>query len=200
MEEKEKKTVLPIAFVILLVIVLLYLLTLGKANFLGVDLADRRKNLEERKKIVDQQHNRVAAILDSKKQLKQKLDKINLRALLITRIAVVLLLFLLCMWAKFYFLLSVLDITGYVGLCLLAVTFLAFIVFGNPSKAIDFLSYIENKLTLMIYRKYINLERHFEKHEAQISNLTNEKTKLDDMLNEIRKSENELLSILNEKN
>jgi hypothetical protein len=52
----------------------------------------------------------------------------------------------------------------------------------------------------MIYRKYINLERHFEKHEAQISNLTNEKTKLDDMLNEIRKSENELLSILNEKN
>jgi hypothetical protein len=195
-KEKKSDTILPIVIIILLAIVLLYLITFGKVNLLSDDSEIQKRKLEDRKKLVDQQYLKIEKILEKKKGLKQKLDKINRNILLGARLFMTLLFWGVSLVLKSYFQLSVLDLTGYVGLLLLIITFIAFIVFGSPSHAIEFWNYIEKKLTIKIYGKYINLQNHFERHEKQKLALNEESDFIQTQINEIKQAEEDVLKAL----
>lgn len=197
-ESKYSNKILPVAIIILLVFVILYLVSLGKWNLLDDGLGERKKKLEDRKKLIDQQFIKIDKILEKKKSLKQKLDKINHNVLLGARLFIVLLFFVVSLVLKSIFQLSILDLTGYVGLLFLILTFLAFIVFGSPSNAIEFWNYIERKLTMKIYGKYINLENHFERHESEKLAINEESGFIQTQINEIKQAEAELLKVLEE--
>lgn len=195
-ESKYSNKILPVAIIILLVFVILYLVSLGKWNLLDDGLGERKKKLEDRKKLIDQQFIRIDKILEKKKVLKQKLDKINRNVLLGARLFIVLFFSGVSLVLKSIFQLSILDLTGYVGLLFLILTFLAFIVFGSPSHAIEFWNYIEKKLTMKIYGKYINLENHFERHKSEKSILSNESLFIQNQIDEMKQAEANVLRIL----
>ncbi|MCG9879637.1 MAG: hypothetical protein MH472_03470 [Bacteroidia bacterium] len=199
MENKKEDTnlILPITIIILIVIVVLYLLTLGKLNFLDSELKNKRRSLEERKKIIDSQFEKIEELLNKKKQLKLKLDKINQRVLIAARASIVFIIIAISLFVNITFKLTLLDIGSYLGLLFFIVACIAFISFGNPEKGLEFWKYFEKKLTLKIYGKYLNLEHHFEKHKKQKESLllANEEVKL--LLKEVEEQEQLEQKILN---
>ncbi len=195
-QTEKSENILPLAILIILAFVLIYLISLGKWNLLSENSKEKRRKLEDRKKLVDQQYLKIEKILLKKRQLKQKLDSINKKVLMGARIVAVFLFFTGALILKSIFQLTILDLTGYVGLLFLVLTFIAFIVFGSPSHAIEFWNYIEKMLTLKIYGKYLNIEIHFERHESEKSILSNESLQIQNQIDEMKQAETNILKIL----
>jgi Na+/H+ antiporter NhaC len=198
MEKKKEGSnlVLPITIIILIVIVVLYLISLGKLNFLDSEVKNKKRNLEERKRIIDSQFAKIESLLSRKKSLKDKLDKINLRVLIVARTLVVFIIIGASILGNQVMKLSLLDIGSYLGLIFILLAFISFIRFGNPENVIEFWRYIEKKLTIKIYGKYINLENHFDRHEKQKESLLMENIELQKQLEEVEEIEREILFAL----
>ena len=59
-------------------------------------------------------------------------------------------------------------------------------------------NYFEKKLTLMIYGKYIDIDKHIESHEKELQNITESKTSVDRELSDLVQAELEIKKILEE--
>jgi hypothetical protein len=197
-KKEDNNLILPITIIILVAIVVLYLITLGKLNYLYSDVSTKKRNLKDRKQIIDSQFAKVENLLNKKKSLKDKLDKINNRVLMIARSFIVFIIIGTSILANQALRLSLLDIGSYLGLVFLFLALISFIRFGNPENVIDFWRYIEKKLTLKIYGKYINLENHFDRHEKQKESLSKENVELEKQLKEVEEIEKEILFTLKE--
>ncbi len=78
--------------VLIVILVLIYLITLGNVNFLTEGDISKKTKLGEKKIILENRFKRVQDVLNKRKSLKRKLEKICKRVLICVRFGLVLLL------------------------------------------------------------------------------------------------------------
>ena len=88
----DRANIKPWIIIVIIILVLIYLVTLGKADFFTEGNRERKIKLDEKKKILENRYKRVQDILIKKKTLKAKLEKLCKRVLLGVRLGLVLLL------------------------------------------------------------------------------------------------------------
>lgn len=200
MGKKKKEKIKLWIILLIILLVLVFVITWGKANFLGGDIDDEKKSLKERKLRLDTRYKKVQQVLDRKKSLKIKLETLCKRVLFGVRLGLVILLFLIIYILNLYWKFSFLDLVGYFGGAALAIFVLGFIFVGKSTTVFTLWRYFEQKLTLMIYGKYIDIDKHIESHEKELEKITTDKSEIDKELKEIEEAENEIKKIIEENN
>ncbi len=197
---QNKPDIKPWILFVIIVLVLIYLLTLGKADFLSELNDDRKQDLSERKKLLDHRYNRVQGILDRKKALKKKLETICKRVLLGVRLALVLLLIGGIIITYSYYKFTLLDLAGYFGVAAIGILLIGFIIVGSPANFFTMWTFAEKKLTLKIYGKYIDIDQDIAGHEKQLKKITSDKMGVEKELKDITEAEAEIKKIIEDDN
>lgn len=182
----------------LIILVLLYLLTFGKANFLSKGLDDEKLRLQEKRKLLENRYSRVQDVLNKKKELKTKLEKISRRVLFGVRLGLVMILFAIVSLVYFKTTVSLLDILEYLGLASLILLLTGFVINEIPATFLGLWKRLKKKLTLMIYGKYINIDQHIASHEQELQQMDKDKSKLGREMQEIHEAEKEIEKIITE--
>jgi chaperonin cofactor prefoldin len=200
MGKKKKEKIKLWIILLIILLVLLFVITWGNANFLSGDIDDEKTSLKERKLRLDTRYKKVQQVLDRKKSLKIKLETLCKRVLFGVRVGLVVLLFIVIYVLNLYWKFSFLDMVGYFGGGALAIFVLGFIFVGKSTTIFTLWRYCEQKLTLMIYGKYIDIDKHIEWHEKELEKITTDKSEIDKELKEIEEAENEIRRIIEENN
>ncbi len=80
----------------------------------------------------------------------------------------------LCNASVFQF--TLLELVEYFGLAAIIILLIGFVVIGSPANFFTIWNYFEKKLTLMIYGKYIDIDKHIELHEKELQKIDETKT------------------------
>ncbi len=183
--------------VLLILLVLAYIFSAGKVNYLSTDFYTKKKNLREKKKLIQSRYDRIQKILERKKAIKTKLDKIANVVLFSVRLILVLMILTICFWLVYYINISVIEIIEYIGGLVILLGLISFIIFGSPASFLSLWDYLGKKLKLLIYGKYIDLDKHIDSHNRELAELSVEKSEVEKELKEIKEAEIEIVKILN---
>ncbi len=198
--EQNKSNIKAGIILLLIVLVLLYLLTLGKADLLTENREERKRKLAEKKKLLEDRYNRVQNILNKKKGLKTKLETVCKRVLFGVRLSLAMLVVGGICISNLIFSVSFLVIGEYIGLLTLGLLLVGFVFIGGPTDFFKIWSYFEKKLTLKIYGKYINIDKHIETHESELQQIITDKKAVENDLHGILRLDFEIENILEERN
>lgn len=182
---------------ILIILVLLYLLTFGNADLLTANREERKRKLAENKKRLEDRYARVQSLLNRKKQLRIKLETVCRRVLFGVRLTLAVLLLGVLTVLHVYGSVSVLGLVECVGAGAFTLLLVGFVWIGGPTDFFKVWTYFEKKLTLKIYGKYIDIDKHIESHEKELQQIITDTATVD---NELKLIEVEVTEILSEKN
>jgi hypothetical protein len=197
---KDNKVTIKVWIILVIILlVLLYMLSWGKADFLTEGGEARKLRLGEKKKILENRYKRVQEILSKKKTLKRKLETLCTKVLLGVRIGLTLLLIGIIYIAHLFFLFTLLELGEYFGLAAIVILIIGFVLIGSPTNFFSLWNYFEKKLILMIYGKYIDIDKHIEFHEKELQAIVQNKVQIDKESFELLQAELEIKKILEDK-
>lgn len=194
-----------IGFVLLLIaLIVVYLISAGKVNFLQSSNEEkhphdeRKKKLEERVKILDYQYERVQKILERKLTLKKELDHISKNIFIGVRLFLVFLLILFGLGAHVFLNANLRDLFNYLEIGIVVLCFFVFVLFGNPTNITSLWDHLTKKLTLYIYGRYINLDVQIASHNEDLKSISSEKQNTQKELTELIQMKIEIQDVLSE--
>lgn len=191
---------------VLIFAIVAYLISIGRINFISStnekngEEDEPKKSLSERIGLLSHRYDRVQKILTSKRDLKEKLDRVCKNIFLGVRLTLVFIVISIGVLIHTLLNANFKDIVDYIQILGLLICFIGFVCFGNPINIISIWSYLTKKLTLYVYGRYINLDLEIKAHDNELEKIYIEKKEAQKELADIIEIEREIHEVLSKPN
>lgn len=187
---------------LIIALILVYIFTLGKADFISNSTSneakkanEHKKKLEERIQILNIRYSKIQKILIRKSVLRESLEKICKSVFLGVRLMLAIIVTAMIFIAHKYYNADYKGIFEYFQMCIVLLCFIAFVLYGSPRNIISIWDHFIKKITLYIYGRYISLDQQILTHDDELKSISSEKEELQ---KELISVEEEIQKVLTE--
>ncbi len=174
-KSEDDKLILWILVIILIILTyIIYTASLGQ-----IDITPHKDNepLIDKKRLAEERHRKLLALIEQKKGLKLKLEKRFRYSYLAVRILFVLMY--LGFNALLFFFFKITDLgtlLKWSEVLLIIIIIINFITFGTITNLKNVIAYFRNRIENWVYGKYVNIDEQIEKHLGETKTLQEEIT------------------------